>query len=371
MSTDGPVRIGLAGVHGHGRTHVEAALALQRDGRAEIVAVADPRGPGDVPDGVAHFTAAEEMIAAGGLDIVVLSTPIPSHAALAEAALEAGAHVMLEKPPVVSVAAHERLLAVSARTGRAVQVGFQSLASDGVAATAAAAAGIGEIRHIAAVGVWSRSEEYWRRARWSGRRVLDGQVMADGVVTNPLAHAVATALVIAGARGAADVAAVETDLRRANDIDADDTSTVRVRLTGGPDVVAALATTGERRHEPFVLVRGTGGHLIYHYTLDVLSVFADDRPLPRTFHFARTGVLDDLVRHAADGTAVRVPLDATGAFTRVLEEVVAAPAPTAIERFEVHERAGERYRVVPGIGAAMERAAWDGLLLREFDSGIG
>ncbi|RLK52906.1 Gfo/Idh/MocA family protein [Microbacterium telephonicum] len=370
MSGADPVRIGLAGVHGHGRSHVEAALALQAQGRARVVAVADPRGPGEVPPDVRSHAAAEEMIAAGGLDVVVLCTPIPTHAGLAEAALAAGAHVLLEKPPVVSVVDHDRLLAASARVGRAVQVGFQSLAGDGVDAAIEAAASLGGIRHIAAVGVWTRSEEYWRRARWSGRRELDGQVVADGVATNPLAHAIATALAIAGAAAPGDVVDVETDLRRVNDIETDDTSSLRIRLADGPDVVAALTTSGEARHEPYVLVRGERGHLVYHYTLDVLQVFAAGAALPRTFHFARIGVLDDLVAHVADGTPLRVPLTRTGAFTRVLEAIVSSPAPTRITGYTAVERAGERFRVVPGVADAVERAAWDGMLFREFGSGL-
>ncbi len=362
------VRIGLAGVHGHGRTHVDAALALARTGRARIVAVADPRGPGDVPEDVRAYAAAADMIAAGGLDVVVLSTPIPTHGALAEAALHAGAHVLLEKPPVVSVREHERLLQAIDETGGAVQVGFQSRASDGIAGVVAAVPEIGPVRHIAAAGVWSRSEEYWRRARWAGHRRLDGQVVADGVATNPLAHAIATALAVAGATGAEDVAGVDTDLRRVNAIATDDTSTVRIRLRGGrPDVVAALAVTGERRHEPYVLVRGERGHLVYHYTEDILHVFAAGAPLPRSFSFPRTGLLDDLVAHVADGSPVRVPLAATGAFTRVLEAVVTGPAPTGITEFEVLERDGERFRIVPGVRDVVERAAWEGRLFRELD----
>lgn len=371
MNAGRPVRIGLAGVHGHGRSHVEAALALEAAGRARVVAVADPRGPGAVPPAVRVHRSAEEMIAEEELDVVVLSTPIPGHAALAEAALRAGAHVLLEKPPVVSVDEHERLLAASARTGRAVQVGFQSLASDGIAGARAAMGAIGAIEHLAAVGVWARSEAYWRRARWSGRRHLEGRVVADGVVTNPLAHAVASALALAGAAAPEDVDAVESDLRRVNDIETDDTSSLRIRTAGGPDVIAALTTAGERRHEPYVLVRGSEGHLVYHYTLDVLSVFEAGRALPRTFSFARTGVLDDLVRHVGEGTALRVPLAATGAFTRVLSAVVDSAPPTPIAGFEVIERDGERFRVLPGVAAMIERAAWEGMLFAEFDSGLG
>ncbi|MGV9194441.1 Gfo/Idh/MocA family protein [Microbacterium sp. MC2] len=361
------VRIGLAGVHGHGRGHVEAALALADAGTGHVVAVADPQGPGVVPDGVAHHRDAADMIAREDLDIVVLSTPIPTHAALAEAALRRGAHVLLEKPPVTSTAEHARLRAVEEATGRVVQVGFQSLASAGVAATIDAAASLGEIRHIGAVGVWERSEQYWRRSDWAGYRHRDGQVIADGAVTNPLAHAVATALAVAGAREPADVASVELDMYRANDIATDDTSSLRLRLRDGTTLVAALATTGDRRHEPYVLVRGTRGHLVYFYTLDLLQVFRAGAVLPQTFSFARAGLLAQLCAHARDGVGPAVPLAATGAFTRVLEEIVTGPDATPLPpaRFDTVTRGAERFRVVGGIAGIAERAAWEAALFRE------
>ena len=43
-------------------------------------------------------------------DIAVISTPIHTHLEIAEAALRVGAHLLLEKPPVTSVADHEQLL---------------------------------------------------------------------------------------------------------------------------------------------------------------------------------------------------------------------------------------------------------------------
>lgn len=360
------LRIGIAGVHGHGRGHVDASLAL--DG-AELAAVADPRGGGAVPTSVRVYADATEMIAAGGLDVVVLSTPIPTHAPLATAALAAGAHVLLEKPPVVSVAEHEQLLAAQRASSRTLQVGFQSLVSEGVAAAREliASGEIGTLVHLGAVGLWSRSEQYWTRARWSGHRVIDGQVVADGAATNPLAHALATALAIAGARDAAQVTAVELDMYRANDIDTDDTSSVRVRLASGRTIAAALSVTAPRRHEPFVLLRGTRGHARYYYTLDLLQVHRDGDPLPRTHEYRRIGLLQNLTAHIRSGDPLLVPLEATGAFTAVLEAIVASPPPTRIppSAYDVIASGDETFRVVAGVEKWSARAAWEGRTFRE------
>lgn len=357
-----PPRIGIAGVHGHGRSHVDAALGL--GDRVELVAVADPRGGGDLPAGVRVFADAAAMLDSGGLDIAILSTPIPTHADLASRALDAGAHVLLEKPPVVSIAEHRRVDAAARAAGRSVQVGFQSLACAGIAAArdVAASGAIGDLEHIGAVGLWARSEEYWRRSAWSGRRHADdGGVVADGAVTNPLAHAVATALAIAGAREPDDVRGIRTDLRRANDIATDDTSSLVIDLASGLPIAAALSVTAPRRHEPFVLLRGSRGHALYFYTLDLLQVQAGGAALPRTFAFDRVGLLADLASHATLGTPLAVPLAHTGAFTHVLEDVVSSPVPRAVasDQIVVEVRGGETFRIVRGVEEWSERVAWE------------
>lgn len=77
-----------------------------------------------------------------------------------------------------------------------MQVGFQSLGSEALPAIDAlvASGGIGEVRGISATGLWLRNRAYFKRSRWAGKRSLNGTDVVDGVVTNALAHAVATGL---------------------------------------------------------------------------------------------------------------------------------------------------------------------------------
>jgi len=359
-----PLRVGIAGIHGHGRSHIDAALRLTATGDIELAAAADPTPGGELPAHTRRFADAIEMMDAAALDIVILSTPIPTHENLTTHALSRGIHVLLEKPPVPSIDAHRRLTRAIQESDRSVQVGFQSLGSAGVAATAEVAASgvIGDIIHFGAVGLWSRSEEYWRRSDWAGRKTMNGRLVADGVVTNPLAHAVATSLAVVGARTPEDVVDVELDLYAANDIEVDDTSSLVVRTAAGASISAALAVTSPRRSEPYVLVRGTRGHAVFHYTLDTLAVTTDASPLARTYAFPRTPLLDDLVAHVRTGSALAVPLEATGAFTSVLSAAVAADRPKRIEPAHVRSqrRGDETFRVVDGVEEWSERVAWHG-----------
>lgn len=326
-------RIGIAGVHGHGASHVRAARALEREGRAMLAAVADHRAPSAELGTVPAYREASEMIAAEHLDIVVLSTPMHTHLPLAAAAMRSGAHVLLEKPPTPTIDEFHRLLDVAAETGRAVQLGFQSLASSAVPVMRdlVAAGAIGDPVRFGALGTWVRTEEYWRRTPWAGRRTLDGVDVVDGVVTNPLAHAVATGLAVAGAHDEADVSRVRLDLYRANDIEADDTSSLIVDLADGRTLACALSLTAPRRSEPCIIVDGTAGRLVLWYTLDVVQLFEPGAELPVTTDHPRVGLLANLVDHLIDDVPLLVPAASTGAFMRVLEAVRTSAPPTRID----------------------------------------
>src|SRR5207342_353909 len=231
-SSGGPARLVLVGVRGYGQVHAERIAKLTEHGTVQLVAAVDPGVVLDPPTiyGVHLYADLEDALAAvGPVDVVIIAAPIGAHFRLAQVALTSGADVYLEKPPVSSMNDFTRLLATEQETGRVVQVGFQSLGSRALDMLREDAYDLGPLRRVSAVGAWSRTVGYWHRYPWAGHRSLHGQPVVDGVVTNPLAHAVATALAIAGCRRLDDVEAVETDLYRANAIDSDDTSVVRIR----------------------------------------------------------------------------------------------------------------------------------------------
>ena len=157
-----------------------------------------------------------------------------------------------------------------AEAGVACQIGFQSLGSHAVPAIREliAEGAIGEVAGIGGAGAWARDEAYYRRAPWAGRRRLNGVDVIDGALTNPLAHAVATALALAGATRAEDVTGIETELLRANDIESDDTSCVRVTTADGRPVTVAATLCAEDPGEPYVVVHGTSGRITFWYKQD-------------------------------------------------------------------------------------------------------
>jgi len=73
-----------------------------------------------------------EMITAGALDAVVIATPVPTHYPLAKAALEAGKHVFVEKPPAMRAAEMEELIGLAETRGLVLMPGHLLLYHPGV-----------------------------------------------------------------------------------------------------------------------------------------------------------------------------------------------------------------------------------------------
>lgn len=322
--------VAQVGVRGFGRIHLERIDRLSGLGRVTLVATADPGGPPADRD-LPWFAELDELLAAHPVDIVSLATPIGTHAPLASAAMRSGAHVMLEKPPVPSLDEFWRLLRTVKETGRSVQVGFQSLGSAGIPRLHALLLDgtLGEVTSINARGAWVRDRAYYARAAWAGRRVVDGVRVADGVVTNPLAHAIATALAVAGATGIDDLDTITTEMYHAHDIEADDTSFVRIDLAEGPPICAALTLCATEQVNPTITLVGARGTAEYSYTTDELVLTVDGRTTKETF--ARTDLLENLVDHLTSGTDLLVPLAESVGFTCVLEATQARPAPLALD----------------------------------------
>ncbi len=75
----------------------------------------------------------EEMLADDSLEAVVVATPVITHAELAKRALEAGKHVLVEKPPALTAGEVEELVATAEAQERVLMPGHLLLYHPGVA----------------------------------------------------------------------------------------------------------------------------------------------------------------------------------------------------------------------------------------------
>ncbi|WP_327174508.1 Gfo/Idh/MocA family oxidoreductase [Streptomyces sp. NBC_01335] len=347
----------LAGASGYGATYLREIEELEARGLVRLVGLCDLR-PLDADArfaGRPFDTRLDRLLAATRPDVAIVATPIHTHLPLSRQVLEAGCHLLLEKPPAPSAAEWRTIRTLARDNALSCQVGFQSLGSGARTRLAEliAAGGLGEIRGIGCYGAWSRDTSYYQRAVWAGRRELDGVPVADGALTNPFAHAVATALALDGSTGWNDITALETELLRVRDIQVDDTSCLRLRTRNDTVITVAVTLAARTPEEPVVVVHGSRGRAELHYTRDLLVL--DGRPE----QYGRTSPLVNLLAHLDDGTALQSDIDACGAFTRVLEHVNTSPAPRLIdERWLTREGEGPSARVhIPGVEQAVRASA--------------
>lgn len=117
-----PLRAGVVGVGYLGRFHAQKYALL--DGCVlEGVADRDPATAARVAAEVGTTGYDDWRALLGQVDLVSIATPTPLHHPIARAFLEAGAHVLVEKPITTTVAQAHELIEAAGRAGRILQVG--------------------------------------------------------------------------------------------------------------------------------------------------------------------------------------------------------------------------------------------------------
>jgi len=178
------IRLAIVGLGKIARDQHIPAIAVS-DG-IELAATADPNGG---IDGAAHFTTLDELLAAvPDIDAVALCTPPQVRSALAAAALQAGKHVLLEKPPGATLSEFEPLIAMARQTGRTLFTAWHSRFAPAVG-PAKDFLGRREIKSV--VVEWKEDVRVWHPGQawiWEpgGLGVFDPGINALSVMTHIL-----------------------------------------------------------------------------------------------------------------------------------------------------------------------------------------
>lgn len=118
-----PVRVLVAGLGNMGMSH---ALAYHANPGFKIVGLVSRSKP-DLPDALSdypHHTSFEEALTQTRPDLASINTYSDSHAPYAIAAMEAGAHVFVEKPLATTVADARRVVETAKTHNRKLVVGY-------------------------------------------------------------------------------------------------------------------------------------------------------------------------------------------------------------------------------------------------------
>jgi len=116
------LRVAVVGVGYLGRFHAQKYAALAE---CELVALADPdtEAAGALARELGTRAAADYRQLLGQVDAVSVVTPTPLHFEVARMFLDAGVHVLVEKPITETVDQAKQLIAAAHRAGRVLQVG--------------------------------------------------------------------------------------------------------------------------------------------------------------------------------------------------------------------------------------------------------
>jgi predicted dehydrogenase len=269
-----PLRFGIVGA---GAISQGAAGALAGIAEVRLVGIADPHAGRAGALAAKHgATAVADLTALLGLgvDAVYIAAPNALHADLAVQALDAGVHVLLDKPFAMNVTQAERVATAAARAGRHFMLGMnQRFSREGQRARALIAAGrIGTVYHVRAG--WLRRSGSPKIGTWfTNKDIAGGGALLDiGVHVLDLAlwamdrfdpvTVSGQAVTRLGQRGLGEGGWGMSD-RAGDRFDVDDFATALIRFADGATLTLeaswALHMPDATRHD--VLLHGTEGAL--------------------------------------------------------------------------------------------------------------
>ncbi len=181
------IRIAIIGPGKVGHLHARAVGQIPG---AELVAVCG-RSPEKTeafaqPYGIAAYTDIARMVQTERVDLCLVCTPHPAHREPTVAALDAGAHVLVEKPLASSLADCDAMLEAARRNGRQLGVISQRRFYESSlrirAAIDAGKIGTPALGMVIMLG-W-RDEAYYQSDPWRGKWAEEG----GGVLVNQAPH---------------------------------------------------------------------------------------------------------------------------------------------------------------------------------------
>ena len=172
---DRKIRYAVCGL-GVGKGHCDAAIA---SANADLVAVCDliPEKMEKIAEkcpGLKMYTDFNDLIADPDIDIISICLPSSLHAEYAVRAMEAGKHVLVEKPIDITVEAAQKIEEARLRTGKKAGVIHQNRFNlDMFPIKAAVESGhIGKVFLGTFAVKWYRTQEYYEG--WHGTWEVDG-----------------------------------------------------------------------------------------------------------------------------------------------------------------------------------------------------
>lgn len=310
--------------------HVPGLQAIQ----AQVVGVQDinlERAQGfaervDAP----LFREVDELLAHSAADLAVILAPHPFHTDLTLACLDAGMHVLTEKPLSDEVAQADRMITRARERHRLLAVSFQQRAREEIQAARdiIRSGDIGEIQRADLIGTWPRRRTYFEVAPWRGTWRGEG----GGVLINQGQHDLDLLCYLAGK----PTRVMGWTRTRVHPIETEDTAVALLEWTSG-SVGSVHISTCEIDEGQRMEITGTGGRLrVLRGRLEVVGYPVDMRDFAVSqgpaFGAPEAGVAE-IPRGGTQGTHVDIYRNLERAIDGA--EPLLAPAEEAIVALEV------------------------------------
>ncbi len=266
------MRFGLLGCGVIGTLH--ARLLESMAGSAELAAVvdSDPQRAKVIAERhkIDALSSIDELLTRDDIDAVSVCLPSGSHADAAVQALDAGKHVLIEKPIDITLAAADRVIEAEKRSGKTVTVISQRRFQPAPRRVhdAVVAGSLGRVTSGIVESTFWRSQEYYDSGGWRGTWSQDG----GGALMNQGVHAVDLLIWMLGKP--VEVTAFG-DMLAHERIEVEDTVAATVRFESGAIGTITATTAAYPGRTVRLLVNGDRGlaliereRLEYLHTMD-------------------------------------------------------------------------------------------------------
>ena len=239
-------------VVGCGDVSIVHLAALNKSELAGLVAVcdSDPSALAAATEatGVAGYATVAELLEQERLDVVHVCTPHDQHAPVVIACLEAGVHVLTEKPLAESLTAADQIIAAAATSSATLGVCFQNRynAPVRIAHERLLAGEFGRIVGGAGIVMWMRAAGYYADKPWRGTWAGSG----GGLLMNQAIHTVDLLQWLLGPVEQVQGSAHTRSL--AGIIEVEDTAEMLLTHVGGVQSVF-YATNSHVRNDPVIV----------------------------------------------------------------------------------------------------------------------
>jgi UDP-N-acetyl-2-amino-2-deoxyglucuronate dehydrogenase len=167
------VKFAVIGLGNIGARHVQHILAHPQ---AELVTICDIDPFKKSIAAVPFYTELQEMLAGQSIDVLNVCTPNYLHHPHTLQALEAGVHVVCEKPMAISTAQATAMTDAAARTNKQIFVVKQNRYNPPVQAVKQLLqqGSLGKVYMVQVNCFWNRNEHYYAQSDWRGTKAMDG-----------------------------------------------------------------------------------------------------------------------------------------------------------------------------------------------------